>query len=294
MSGIVNTGTRGVLAFAFAFFTTTGVWHDFRSERGGGDDERSLNQMRVVGLTDDGRIVTFKARSPERTRNVGAVTGLAGTDTALIGIDFRVQDGKLYGVGNGGGVYTIDPSTAAAVFVNSLTVPLAGTFFGVDFNPAADRLRIISDTGQNLAHNVIAAGVTAANATLTYTPPPASPVAALGLTAAAYTNNDLNQPTTGTTLFDLDTSLDQVVIQSPPGNGLLVATGTLGVDAGAASGFDIYSRLEDGLSVANIAVATLSVNGTFQFYVIDLLTGKASKVGAFDDQVVDIAVPLDQ
>jgi hypothetical protein len=292
MSLITNTGARGVLAFALALFSTSGVWQDFRSERGGGDDERSLNQMRVVGLTDDGRIVTFKARSPERTRNVGAVTGLTGTDTALIGIDFRVQDGKLYGVGNGGGIYTIDPSTAAAVFVNSLTVPLAGTFFGVDFNPAADRLRIISDTGQNLAHNVN--GVTAANATLTYTPPPASAVAALGPTAAAYTNNDLNQPTTGTTLFDLDTSLDQVVIQSPPGNGLLVATGTLGVDAGAASGFDIYSRLENGLTVANIAVATLSVNGTFQFYVIDLLTGKTSKVGAFDDQVIDIAVPLDQ
>ena len=170
MSGIMNTGTRGVLAVAFAFFSTTGIWQDFRSERGVGDDERSLNQMSVVGLTDDGRIVTFKARSPEWTRNVGAVTGLTGTDTALIGIDFRVQDGKLYGVGNGGGVYTIDPSTAAAVFVNSLNVPLAGTSFGVDFNPAADRLRIISDTGQNLAHNVN--GVTAANATLMYTPPP--------------------------------------------------------------------------------------------------------------------------
>ena len=72
---------------------------------------------------------------------------------------------------------------------------------------------------------------------------------------------------------------------------LLVATGALGVDAGATAGFDIYSRLDDGLTVANTAVATLSVNGTFQFYVIDLLTGKASKVG---DQVVDIAVPLDQ
>ena len=34
--------------------------------------------------------------------------GLSGNDTALVGIDFRVQDGKLYGVGNGGGVYTID------------------------------------------------------------------------------------------------------------------------------------------------------------------------------------------
>ena len=82
-----------------------------------------------------------------------------------------MQDGKLYGVGNGGGVYTIDPRTAAATFVNALTVPLDGTTFGVDFNPAADRLRIISDTGQNLAHNVNAVGVTAPpNGTLTYTP----------------------------------------------------------------------------------------------------------------------------
>ena len=112
------------------------------------------NDLRVIGLTDDGRLVSFRARSPERTRHIGYVTGLTGTDTALVGIDFRVQDGKLYGVGNGGGVYTIDPETAEATFVNALTVPLAGTVFGVDFNPAADRLRIISDTGQNLAHNV--------------------------------------------------------------------------------------------------------------------------------------------
>jgi hypothetical protein len=36
------------------------------------------------------------------------------------------------------------------------------------------------------------------------------------------------------------------------------------------------------------------VTDTSLSYVIDLLTGKATKVGAFDDQVVDIAVPLDQ
>ena len=77
---------------------------------------------------------------------------------------------------------------------------------------------------------------------------------ALGVTAAAYTNNDLNQPNTGTTLFDLDTTLDQVVVQSPPGNGILVATGKLGVDAAAASGFDIYSALANGVTVAQLPV----------------------------------------
>jgi Domain of unknown function (DUF4394) len=192
------------------------------------------------------------------------------------------------------GVYTIDPTTAEAKFVNALTVPLAGTVFGVDFNPAADRLRIVSDAGQNLAHNVNAGGVTVANATLTYTAPPVSPVPALGVTAAAYTNNDLNQSSTGTTLFDLDTTLDQVVIQSPPGNGILVATGTLGVDAAAASGFDIYSLLADGVTVANFPFATLSVDGKSGFYSVNLTTGQAFGLGQFDEAVVDIAIPLNQ
>ena len=62
--------------------------------------------------------------------------------------------------------------------MNSLTVPLSGSFFGVDFNPAADRLRIVSDTGQNLAHNVN--GATTLNAMLTYTAPPTAPTAATG------------------------------------------------------------------------------------------------------------------
>ena len=90
---------------------------------------------------------------------VGAITGLT-SDTAVIGIDYRVQNGRLYGVGDKGGVYLINTRSAAATFVNKLSVPLVGNSFGVDFNPAADRLRIVSDTGQNLRHNVNEGGVT--------------------------------------------------------------------------------------------------------------------------------------
>jgi hypothetical protein len=284
---------RTVASACLALVLAAGVWQGAGAD--GRDDDRSPNDLRVIGLTDDGRLVSFKGRSPERTGHIGYVTGLTGTDTALVGIDFRVQDEKLYGVGNGGGVYTIDPKTAEATFVSALTVPLAGTVFGVDFNPAADRLRIVSDTGQNLAHNLNDAGVTAVNAPLTYTVPPTTPtVPALGVTAVAYTNNDLNQPATGTTLFDLDTTQDQIVIQSPPGNGILVATGKLGVDAAAASGFDIYSVLEDGVTVANFPFATIAVNGTFRFYAINLTTGQAFPLGRFDEAVVDIAIPLNQ
>ncbi len=255
------------------------------------DRDRSL---KVIGLTDDGKLVRFRTSSPRRTTDIGYVSGLAANDTALVGIDFRVQDGKLYGVGNGGGVYTIDTTTAAATLVNTLTVPLMGTFFGVDFNPAADRLRIISDMGQNLAHNVNAGGVTLSNGTLTYTPPPAAAVPAAGVSGAAYTNNDLNQPATATTLFDLDTAMDQVVIQSPPGNGILVATGKLGFDAGPNAGFDIYSRLVGGVTAANHAFASLMVGGKSAFYRIHLTTGRAILLGSFREIVVDIALPLNQ
>jgi hypothetical protein len=254
-------------------------------------------KLRVIGLTDKGKLVRFREDAPGRAREIGAVSGLTGSDTMIVGIDYRVQDGKLYGVGNGGGVYTINTTTAQAQFVNALTVPLNGTSFGVDFNPAADRLRIISDTGQNLAHNVNAGGVTLENSVLTYTIPPAMPVVpATGVTAAAYTNNDLPPAGAGTatTLFDVDTTLDQIVVQSPPGTGLLVATGKLGFDAGPAAGFDIYTNVMRGAAAANRGFAALSANGVFSFYRINLTTGRAVRVGAFSDAVVDVAIPLNQ
>lgn len=264
------------------------------------DNRQNFNQifnscplrLHVIGLTDDGRLVRFKALLPQVTRNIGVITGLQHPDTALIGIDYRVQDELLYGVGNGGGVYKINTSTAQATFVNALTIPLSGTSFGVDFNPAADRLRIVSDVGQNLRHNVNPGGVTIADGTLTYTPPPADPVAAIGVTASAYTNNDLN-PNTATTLFDIDTNLDQAVIQSPANNGILVATGKLGIDVGFPAGFDIYSRVNNGVTVQNCAFATL-MTGTPSFYRINLLTGAATRLGSFNAFVVDIAIPLNQ
>lgn len=88
--------------------------------------------------------------------------------------------------------------------------------------------------------------------------------------------------------------MDQIVIPSAPGNGILVATGKLGFDAGPSAGFDIYSQVASGVTVANTAFATLSVNGTYSFYGVNLTTGRARLIGGFDDPVFDIAVPLNQ
>jgi hypothetical protein len=237
-------------------------------------------------------LIRFDEDCPADTKHIGHIVGI-GPDTALIGIDFRVQDGKLYGVGNAGGVYTIDPNNATALFVNSLTVPLSGTSFGVDFNPAADRLRIISDNGQNLRHNVNLGGVTIADGTLNYT----LGTAATGVTGAAYTNNDLDA-NTATTLLDIDSNLDQVALQVPPNNGTLTPTGKLTLDVTSVVGFDIYSKVRDGVTVDVEAFAALTsaVDSKLRLYEINLLTGKATSRGKFrnDDGLIDIAIPLNQ
>jgi hypothetical protein len=264
------------------------------------DARRSGRSLNAVGLTTDGRLVRFSTDTPARTRNIGKVQkGLSG-DQSLVGIDYRVQDGKLYGVGSGGGIYTLSDRDASATKVGQLTVALMGTAFGVDFNPAANRLRVISDAGQNLRHNIDdatattppLAGTTQTDGTLTI--PPAT-TAAAGVTGAAYTNNDLDANTV-TTLFDIDTVNDTVVVQSPANAGLLAPTGKLQVDVGTSVGFDIYSRNRFGVTQGNRGYATVPVLGRYSLFQVNLLTGKLSRIGGFraDTQVMDLAIPLDQ
>ncbi|TXR55798.1 DUF4394 domain-containing protein [Quadrisphaera setariae] len=246
----------------------------------------------VVGLASEGTsLVQLKVRKGVQAGASAKVTGLQG-DAKLVGIDHRVQDGKLYGVGDKGGVYTLDAGNGAATKVAQLTVGLQGTAFGVDFNPAANALRIISDTGQNLRHPFATPGAqTVADKTLnspTATPPVDG---TKGVTAAAYTNNDLADGT-GTVLYDISTASDQLLIQSPANSGALVPVGGLGVDAQGDAGFDVLSELRDGRSVGSKAWASLTVGGKQGLYEVNLTNGSASKVGDLPAGVTDIAVPL--
>ena len=247
-------------------------------------------KLRVVGLAGGGtELVQFNPLKPGTVSNRVTVTGLTGGDTSLVGIDYRVQDGSLYGVGNtaaSAGVYSINTSTGVATPVTRLTVALSGTSFGVDFNPAANALRVISDTGQNLRQPFATPGAaTVADGALSY----AAPAVAAGVNGAAYTNNDLDA-NTATTLFVLDTALDQIAIQSPANAGTLAPTGKLGVDAAGVTGFDIYSVLRNGSSVGSIGLA--AVNGSL--YEVGLLNGTATRLGTLGAGVTDIAIPLVQ
>jgi hypothetical protein len=98
---------------------------------------------RIIGLVDGTSIVTIDPAS----RKVTSTLKISGADM-VAGIDVRPADGMLYGVTGDGTIVTIDPSTGQAVMKSKLSQAWkksdTTTF---DFNPAADRLRLMSAEG---------------------------------------------------------------------------------------------------------------------------------------------------
>ena len=231
----------------------------------------------VVGLTQSNSLITFDTASPGVTTTPVAVSGL-GAGEVLVGIDFRPATEQLFGLGSGSNLYTIDATTGVATLVAPLTATLSGTSFGVDFNPTVDRFRIVSDADQNLRVNP-ANGVTIVDGNLN----PGNP----NVVGAAYTNNFLGGSTVGTTLYVLDSSLNDLLIQAPPNAGTLTPVGDLGVDFDDQVGFDILG--------ATSAFASLNTGGAATgFYSINLATGSASLIGDIGGGllIADIAVAI--
>lgn len=217
-------------------------------------------------------LVRITQTAPGTAKATVAITGLNVGDN-LLGIDVRPANGLLYGIGSSGVIYTIDPvSGAATAGPTAATVP-SGTNFGVDFNPVADRLRVVSASGQSLRINV-ADGVTTVDTSVAYGPADAGNGTVPAVAAVAYTNND-NDAATGTELFDVETQRDVLVLQAPPNDGVLATRGALGVNASLRSGFDIAA---DGTAMAIL-------NGTL--YAVNTTTGATTSVGAVTGGVVD-------
>ena len=228
-------------------------------------------------VTSANRLVGFNRATPATSAIANAITGLAAGET-VIDLAFRPNDGLLYAlVANGAAarVVTIAPTTGVTTAVSTLvadaadaTAPyagLVGTRFGIDFNPVPDRLRVISDTGQNLRINV-ATGATTTDTALNG--------AGTGASATAYSN--AFNAACRTMQFAIDPATDRLFLQNPPNDGVLTAIGGLGVDATDVGGFDIATSAAG----ANTAFAVLNVAGASALYSINTSTGAATQVAA--------------
>jgi hypothetical protein len=112
------------------------------------------------------------------------------------------------------------------------TPALRGRFFGVDFNPMVDRIRVTSDANQNIRLHPDDANVVGADADLN----PGDPT----VVGSAYTNSSFSAGlASSTVLYALDALDDAIYVQSPPNNGTLAMpqrwTSTSAATAGSTS-----------------------------------------------------------
>ena len=226
-------------------------------------------------MTSTGRLVTFD-RADGALDTAIAISGLQAGET-VVGLDVRAggtTPGQLYALGSAGHVYTIDPTSGAATLKSTLVADaadgiepftaLSGTEFGIDFNPVVDRLRVVSDTGQNLRIDVDT-GATITDALLA-----SGGATRAGVNGAAYSN--AFAAACRTTLYYIDATTDQLLTTSDPNAGVVTVVGGLGVDTTAISDFEIATAA-DG---TNSGYAVLVVGGVPTSYQIDLATGLAA------------------
>ncbi len=186
----------------------------------------------------------------------------------IVGLDFRPATGQLVALSSMSRLYNINASSGVATMIGSAgAFTLMGTSFAFDFNPTVDRIRVVSNTGQNLRLNPNDGALVAADGMIN----PGTPA----ISSAAYTNNFAGATTT--VLFVMDGSTGKLFKQDPPNAGTLVEVGALGVTIDASNGFDIGSK-------SGMAYAMLTTGTTTKLYTINLTTGAATAVGDYPNK----------
>ena len=241
----------------------------------------------IVALTSGNRLLFFDSATPGTVTKTITITTVG--NEALVAIDFRPLTGDLYAMSVSTRFYVLNLTTGAASSPTVTPTMLNGTRFGFDFIPSVDRIRVTSDNEQNLRLNPINGSLSNNDPALNYAVGDAHTGANPNIVGSAYTNNFAGAVTT--ILYDIDSTLDTLVIQEPPNTGMLHTVGSLGVNTTDNVGFDISQG-------TGTAYASLTVGTTTGLYTINLATGAATLVGTIGnatslagESIVDISVP---
>src|SRR5688572_10799884 len=240
----------------------------------------------AVGVTSTNQLVRFDVTSPANIISSVAITGLQPGES-ILAIDFRPATGALLGLGSTSRLYALDTTTGVATQIGtSGAFGLSGTSFGFDVNPTVDRIRVVSDSDQNIRLDPATGALSATDTPLAFAPGDSNQGMNPSVAGLAYTNNVAGALTT--TLYGIDTNLDVLVIQNPPNSGTLTTVGGLNVDASGQVGFDILTA-----NGVDVAYATLTVGGVSGLYRINLPGAATTLVGNFLGGVVVTSLALD-
>jgi hypothetical protein len=235
----------------------------------------------LVALTERNELIRFSDAAPANT----AMVAITGTEGRVIGIDVRPVNKALYALDDKGILYTLDPRTGFATKGATLSAALeeAGSAI-VDFNPQADRMRVIGPRGQSLRVNV-ETGQAAVDGRLRFSDGDANAGKLPRVTAGAYLNSVPNAPQTQ--LFEFESATGAYLIQDPPNDGLLQTIGATGLTPGTAiDAADIHTT-PDMRDYAGFAVAG---NNLYRFGISSGRFTAVGPIGAGSRKIVDIAV----
>ncbi len=266
------------------------------------EPEGAERAEKAVAVTASNKLLKFNAGRPGRILATLNITGLQAGET-LLGIDYRVSKDQLYALGSSGRLYTVNEDTAVATIVGvPFAVKLDGTQFGFDFNPTVDRIRVVSNTGQNLRLNPDTGAVVDSNATLEGVQTDGRLAYAVGdknfgkspnAVGAAYSYNKVD--TKITTNFALDAATGSLVTQGSregvipgisPNTGQFFTIGSVGMEFNNAS-FDIQTLSDEAFAALNS-----DAGASTRWVTIDLKTGAAKSLGTIGggERVIGIAL----
>lgn len=245
----------------------------------------------IYALTDGNALLRLNAGQPQKVLQRVAVKGLQPGEN-LLGIDYRVARGVLFAFGSSGRLYTLDTATGAATAVGGpIAVRIDGSEIGFDFNPAVDRIRLVTDEGQNLRLHpdtgaVVDSDPNAAglqlDGPLAYAPRDPNAGKKPRIMAAGYTYHKTDGKIT--TNFAIDGGLGLLVTQGTregmtpavsPNSGQLFTVGALGSGPVVRAALDIAD-------IDNAAFAALTVAGAKAsvLYLVNLDSGAAQRIGS--------------
>lgn len=233
----------------------------------------------LVGLTADNALVVIDSD----TRRAAPPVRITGADGRVLGIDQRPQDGKLYGVTDRGQIVTVDVANGRAVEVSRLAIAFeSGGRAIVDFNPVANRLRLMGMNGVNLRVNV-ENGQAVTDGALKYAAGTPHAETTPRVVAGAYTNSMAGAQQTA--LYTIDTLTRSLNLQAPPNDGVQQPRGEVAASLPAGVAFDILSDGQGDNTTFLLAAGTL--------HSVNLDTGMASATGPVAGlpgaEVIDIA-----
>ncbi len=256
---------------------------------------RATPELNLYGVTTDNKLVRISVTDPSNVSVVTDQQQMPPVDTItnldsgehLVGIDVR-PGGAIYGLGSRGNVYAVNSGIAraskqGAISASSMDTSnpfssFMGSGFGIDFDPTALSLRIVSDSEENVRIPNVAMPSA-------FTDPALS--SSGDITAAAYTNSYPPRPgqVLTTTLYVIDALSGHLLMQQP--NGSLSTVGPLATSGSFAlpgvpslNGFDIAGG-NNGVVLAAFQrpSSTGQLEPFSRLYRVDLATGAATEIG---------------